>query len=288
MADIIKRDKFDSQLAKLQEFSKHVPSIPTLSKFEVSGGLFGWGNHYINGNEMNQYVSKVQDIFKEQQNVLIKTIKEFEDVYNTFKFLDSEYLSGIKSASDEAAAASHGAKEASKQAKTTAEMAIQLAIQYEEILKLNVENLKKVVDKIKLIRTEFTNKASDLEDVIIENTSNLEIAFKTINRVKSDFSDKISDLEDIIATNASDLEKVIESKTIPQDELKKLHEGIEMFKEYPSKIDELSNTLNDLSEQLSIQNSKYSKRLIISYIVGSLGVISSIVSILVSCQIIKI
>lgn len=165
MSDIIKRHNFDQALRRIEQFSNSTPSVPYIEKFATDGGLFGWGDHYINGTEMNHYVEKVQDHFSKQNSVLIRTIKEFREVYNTFNFLDKEYLQGIISAVDAANKASEGAKVASGQAK---EAAVK-ALKNEEDIRKEVEALKKVVEKIKSIRDELNTKILKLDNSIREN-----------------------------------------------------------------------------------------------------------------------
>ena len=178
MTDIIIRHNFDQALRRLERFSNSTPSVPNIEKFETDGGLFGWGDHYINGHEMNNYVEKVQEHLSKQNSVLISTIKEFREVYNTFNFLDKEYLQGIISAVDAANKASEGARAASNQAK---EAAVK-ALKNEDDIRKEVEALRKVVEKIKSIREDLNTKISKIEESVNEdrNFFNQEISKRTI------------------------------------------------------------------------------------------------------------
>ncbi|MDE5793421.1 MAG: hypothetical protein K2I08_01735, partial [Muribaculaceae bacterium] len=199
MSDIIKRHNFDQALRRIEQFSNSTPSVPYISKFETDGGLFGWGNHYINGTEMNNYVEKVQDHFSKQNSVLISTIKEFREVYNTFNFLDKEYLQGIVSAVEAANKASEGAKVASNQAK---EAAVK-ALKNEDDIRKEVEALRKIVEKIKSIREDLNTKILKLENSIkdsktffIEEISKRILSYSDLQILKSGVK-TISDLNQL-------------------------------------------------------------------------------------------
>lgn len=158
---IVKRHNFDSALRNIQRFSNEVPYIPEIKKFETDGGLFGWGDHYVNGSEMNQYVEKIQDIFRTHNDIIIRTIQEFRDVYSTFDYLDKEYLTGIVQTANAAAKASEGARVASSLAKTAsdqAKSAADKALKNEADLKKDVENLRKLVEKIRSIKEDLSSK----------------------------------------------------------------------------------------------------------------------------------
>ena len=188
MSDIIKRHNFDQALRRIEQFSNSTPSVPYISKFETDGGLFGLGDHYINGTEMNNYVEKVQDHLSKQNSVLISTIKEFREVYNTFNFLDKEYLQGIVSAVEAANKASEGAKVASNQAK---EAAVK-ALKNEDDIRKEVEALRKIVEKIKSIREDLNTKILILENSIkdsktffIEEISKRILSYSDLQILKS-------------------------------------------------------------------------------------------------------
>lgn len=173
---IIKRHNFESSMRKIQAFSNNVPCIPELDKFETDGGLFGWGDHYINGYEMNSYVEKVQDLFRSHNGIILKTIQEFREVYNTFDYLDREYIQGILQTANAAKKASEGAKAASDQAKAAAEK----ALKNEADIQRDVENLRKLVEKIKSIKEDLSSKILVLE-------SKLD---RSINELRNDINKK--------------------------------------------------------------------------------------------------
>ena len=283
--EIIKRHNFDSALRKIQNFSNRVPYIPELEKFKTDGGLFGLGDHYVNGYEMNRYVEKVQDLFRTHNDIIIKTIQEFRDVYSTFDYLDREYLTGIIQTTSAAAKASEGAKAASNQAKVAsdqAKAAAEKALKNEEDLKKDVDNLRKLVEKIRSIkedlssRIEFTNtslshKLRKIEqDLYAQLLSQDEIIvlqnqLKTINQLE----EKVSNWEHILINEVDKLTQRVETQKIIIEELTMRFEKVE------------KNTLLENSPQNAQKsvNNSYT-RLIWAYILGGLGLVCSICSLI--------
>lgn len=283
---IIKRHNFDSALKKIQAFSNQVPYIPDLEKFETDGGLFGLGDHYINGYEMNNYVEKVQNIFKTHNDIIIKTIQEFKDVYNTFDYLDREYLTGIVQNATAAAKASEGARTASNQAKFASEQAksaADKALKNEEDLKRDVENLRKLVDKIRSIKEDLSTKIETINSSLSLKIQKIEQEISTQRSLKDEINLLNSKIMAIgkLESTVSDLEKVV------IDKVDKLGKKTEIQK---NSIDELNTRLqkdekksaSDLlsTPETSSSNKKNRAELIWAYIIGGLGFFFSICSLL--------
>ena len=222
MADIIKRHNFDQALRRLEQFSNSTPSVPYIKKFETDGGLLGWGNHYINGHEMNDYVEKVQDHLSKQNSIIISTIKEFREVYNTFNFLDKEYLQGIISAVDASNKASEGARTASNQAK---EAAVK-ALKNEDDIRKEVEALKKVVEKIKTIREDLNTKISKIEKSVNEDRIILNQEVSKRTSVYSEIQTLRNGLETL-----SDMSQLSDKVEFIWEELEKSTERLSIIKE---------------------------------------------------------
>lgn len=205
---IIRRHNFESALRKIQEFADKTPDIPDLEKFKTDGWLFGWGDHYVNGKEMNNYVDKVQKLFLAHNNIIIKTIQEFKDVYSTFDFLDREYLSGILNAVAAASKASEGAKTASNQAKEASDQAKEAAartLKNEADLKKDVENLRKLVEKIRTIKEDLSAKIEDINGSfshkllkIEEDLSTHYISVEQYNQLTAQVSDNSHSKGDLV------------------------------------------------------------------------------------------
>ena len=303
---IIKRHNFDSSLRKIQEFSNQVPRIPELEKFETDGGLFGWGDHYVNGSEMNKYVEKVQDIFKTHNGIIIKTIKEFKDIYSTFDYLDREYLTGIVQSATAAAKASEGARTASNQAKVASEQAkaaADKALKNEEDLKKDVENLRKLVEKIRSIKEELSIKIENTNTSLSQKIQKVEQGVSTqfslkdehIRSIKKDLSAKIENTNTSLSQKIQKIEQDISTQLSLNDEqiqsikkdlsaqLRTLSQKIQKIEEdistQRSLIEELKSALTlQETQDLTSSDKKIRAEVIWAYIIGGMGLICSICS----------
>jgi hypothetical protein len=81
--------------SKLKDFSETIPENTQLPTVEEDGGLFGWFDHDVTGAELNSVTDKIQNIMIVQNQSIIKIIREFNTIYDTFTSLDSEYIKGI-------------------------------------------------------------------------------------------------------------------------------------------------------------------------------------------------
>ena len=237
MADIIKKHNFDNALGRIRNFANSTPSIPSIEKFKTSGGLFGWGAHKVTGDEMNRYVETVQDIFEKQNSVLISAVKEFQEVYTTFDYLDKEYLQGILGAVEAARTASNGAKLASDQAKDAAGR----ALKNEADIRKEIEALRRVVEKIKTIKEDLTGKIARLEINITQNKR--DIMAEMYNRTIS--ASEMNALKNRVAAingirHISDIEDM-------WDNLKRSNEQLNSLQGFANSLME-SNHLFDIDE----------------------------------------
>ncbi len=91
----IEKTNFDKQKNQLKEFSNQTTLNPEFETYKTNDGLFGWFDHAITGNEMNEFVKKLQKYISENNDAIKKLIKEFGEVYETFDTLDNEYIKGI-------------------------------------------------------------------------------------------------------------------------------------------------------------------------------------------------
>jgi chromosome segregation ATPase len=86
---------FNKKKNELKAFSKKLPKEAELPSVPVTGGLFGWFNYDVTGSDFNRLTESIQDKMIEQNKVLVRTIQEFNTIYDTFSALDKEYIQGI-------------------------------------------------------------------------------------------------------------------------------------------------------------------------------------------------
>lgn len=284
---VIKKHNFEKELRKIQNFADSVPSIPNLGGFETEGGLFGWGDHYINGYEMNRHTEELQNLFQSHNKVITDTIQEFREIYKTFDYLDKEYLQGIIQAVNSASAASKGAKIASDQATTAskqAKSAADLALKNEADLKKDVENLRKLVEKIKTIKEDLSSKIDQIEYSLNKKLTELreKIAFHTLSQEQKSLMTKLEKtlgktkhIEDI-----DDLWDLVEIQEKTITNLRGKCEELELLcKETQTKLEQSKSTGNNYAAAPNncLENKQ---NLIWAYVIGGAGLLVAICSLI--------
>ena len=86
---------FNNKKNELKNFSKRIPKQAELPCVPATGGLFGWFDYDVKGSDLNKLTEGIQDKMIEQNKVLVRTIQEFNTIYDTFSALDKEYIQGI-------------------------------------------------------------------------------------------------------------------------------------------------------------------------------------------------
>ena len=98
VAEVIKKHNFQKTLKRLKDFSerkKEEIEIETVATYDY--GFFFDSDHKVTGREFNSRIEDIQDIFIRLNKKNIEIVKEFNDVYKTFDYLDKEYISAILS-----------------------------------------------------------------------------------------------------------------------------------------------------------------------------------------------
>lgn len=98
VAEVIKKHNFQKTLKRLKDFSerkKEEIEIESVATYDY--GFFFDSDHKVTGREFNSRIEDIQDIFIRLNKKNIEIVKEFNDVYKTFDYLDKEYISAILS-----------------------------------------------------------------------------------------------------------------------------------------------------------------------------------------------
>lgn len=96
VAEVIKKHNFQKTLKRLKAFSerkKEEIEIESVATYDY--GLFFDSDHKVTGREFNSRIEDIQDILIRLNKKNIEIVKEFNDVYKTFDYLDKEYISAI-------------------------------------------------------------------------------------------------------------------------------------------------------------------------------------------------
>jgi len=157
----IHSQKFEVAKQNIEKFSKKSKVSYQVKTVENKGGLFGWFDHKVTGEELNENLAEINKAFTGVNKAISKTIDEFKEIYTALDALDKEYIQRIlvnlemtKRASEDALSAGNAAKSASDDALKANEK----SIKNQEDLKNQHEALKLVVEKLK-------EKAKDINDL---------------------------------------------------------------------------------------------------------------------------
>ncbi|WP_049962807.1 hypothetical protein [Ruminococcus sp. HUN007] len=91
----LSKHNFDNAKNQLKAFSQKTDLKIDFPKVDTEGGFLNLGNHRVTGYELNKVTEAVQKYLTFLNSNDISIIKEFNNVYQTFEYLDQEYLSGI-------------------------------------------------------------------------------------------------------------------------------------------------------------------------------------------------
>ncbi len=92
---MVHKVKFKNAKEKLKEFSEQAPTNMIIDKVETDK-WFGLSKRNVTGEEINKLTNQVQKKLIALNEIQNKTIKEFNEIYNTFDWLDREYLNSIE------------------------------------------------------------------------------------------------------------------------------------------------------------------------------------------------
>lgn len=99
--EIIKKHNFQKTLKRLKAFSerqKEEIEIKSVATYDFGlMGLFFDSDHKVTGREFNDRIEDIQNILIRLNKKNIEIVKEFNDIYETFDYLDKEYISAILS-----------------------------------------------------------------------------------------------------------------------------------------------------------------------------------------------
>jgi hypothetical protein len=230
---ITQKKNFNNQIHKIKEFSKKVPTSVNLPTTNTNDSLFGFFDHKVTGEEFNKLTKSIQKYLISTNGYVVKIIKEFSEIYNTFDKLDKEYLNGIIIGVKAAEVASNQARDASFKAQGNAE----------DIRKI-ISAQKITIDKLVEFKEQF-EKIESLHD--FEKNWNYIQNFKNqIQSIQDEFYEKTNRISKQIS--------VQEQKIIKQEEV-----IFELFEEIPSS--DLQKEIKEASQAQAKQNHKFNNEI---------------------------
>jgi DNA repair exonuclease SbcCD ATPase subunit len=220
---------FNKKKNELKAFSKKLPKEAELPSVPVTGGLFGWFNYDVTGSDLNRLTESIQDKMIEQNKVLVRTIQEFNTIYDTFSALDKEYIQAILVSLK------------------AAEEANQKAIKGIEGVEVNQIEIKQMINQQKQVIQVLQSFKEKIER--IEHLTDVDTIFaiySTMQEHVTAIEAKIEAQELRMADLTDETKTLLSSQTVFQENLNHLKE-------------DQSKQIHTVKQQVSIQNKSISK-----------------------------
>ena len=232
MNELLKeKTKFENQKNKLRKFSNNIPSSVNLPNSKTESGLFGWFNHKVTGDQFNNLTNKIQTYLKATNSQVIKIIREFHEVYNTFETLDKEYLNKIiasvkaveivsnqaKTASNKANNNSNDIKKIIEVQKITIDKLVQFKDKFESVHQIDDKwnYIKKLKEQINSIQENLIlNKRQTDEQITLQEQNTIkqkEVIIELLDNISSNISTKINSISQTQTEQNQNLNREIKS-----------------------------------------------------------------------------
>ena len=91
---------FNKKMEKLKKFSENLPKETSFPRFRTSVGFFERivsmsSSYSVTGSDLNSLTGVIEKKLIDQNEVIVRTIQEFNTIYETFSALDEGYINGI-------------------------------------------------------------------------------------------------------------------------------------------------------------------------------------------------
>lgn len=245
--EIIKPHSFENAKKHIKAFSNRTSPDLGLDKVSTSGGLFGWFDHNVTGEELNKVTGQIQDYLIKFNGLHSDFINEFGQVYKALESLDKEYIPAILSAVK-------GAERASEQAKKAQEDIKKIIDGQKKTIKI-LEDHKAKLDKLKHLTNidEIWNTSRTLKkdmdsfkgksDELKKQLGNLEGSIKALQK----FADEILDYEHL--ENVDEMwEKIVSFEDELSEKYAKIEDLISTTESNAHTLEEISNSISFLNE----------------------------------------
>lgn len=245
--EIIKPHTFEDAQKNIKEFLDRTSPDLGIDKVSTSGGLFGWFDHNVTGEELNKVTGQIQDYLIKFNGLHSDFIKEFGQVYKALESLDKEYIPAILSAVK-------GAERASEQAKKAQEDIKKIIDGQKKTIKI-LEDHKAKLDKLKYLTNidEIWNTSRTLKEdmVSVKGKSNelkkqlgdLEGSIKALQK----FANEILDYEHL--ENVDEMwEKIVSFEDELSEKSAKIEDLISTTESNTHMLEKISNSISFINE----------------------------------------
>ncbi|WP_140384196.1 hypothetical protein [Bacillus mobilis] len=220
---------FNEKKNKLKAFSENLPEEADLPSVPISGGLFGWFNYDVTGSDLNKLTTNIQEKMTKQNEVIRRTIKEFDTIYNTFSALDKEYIQGILVS-----------LKAAEEANSKALKGIAGVQENQNEIKQIINQQKQVIQVLKNFK-EKIEKIEHLADV-----DKIFVVFSTMQSNVKAIEENIEAQELRVADLTNEMKELLSLQSVFQANLNHLQEN--QIKQFQTMKQQVSNQNESISE----------------------------------------
>lgn len=211
---------FNKKINDLKAFSEDLPKEAELPSVPVTGGLFGWFNYDVTGSDLNRLTESIQDKMIDQNKVLVRTIQEFNTIYETFSALDKEYIQGILLSLKAAEEANEKALKGIKGVEVNQTEITQMINQQKHVIQV-LQNFKEKIDRIEHLTdvdTIFATYSTMQEHVTAieakieaqdQAVADLTDETKSLLSSQSDFQDHLNQLKETQVTQFQTVQQLV-------------------------------------------------------------------------------
>jgi hypothetical protein len=228
---------FNEKKNELKAFSEKLPKEAELPSVPISGGLFGLFNYDVTGSDLNRLTESIQDKMIEQNNVLVRTIQEFNTIYDTFSALDKEYIQGILIS-----------LKAAEEANSKALKGIEGVQENQDEIEQIINQQKKVIQVLK----NFKEKIEKIEH--IADVDEIFAVYSTIQGNVKAIEAQIEAQELRVADLTDEMKALLTSQSVFQDNLNHLKENqVEQFQTVKQLVSNQNESISKI-EAISKEN----------------------------------
>ncbi|MFC0525897.1 hypothetical protein ACFFGV_20170 [Pontibacillus salicampi] len=253
---------FNEKKLELKAFSEKLPAEAELPSVPLSGGVFGWFNYDVTGSDLNRLTESIQDKLIEQNKALVRTIQEFNTIYDTFSALDKEYIQGILISLKAAEEANSKALRGIKGVEENQDQIKQMINQQKQVIQV-LKNFKDKIERIEHI--EDVDEIFDIYSTIPGYFKAIEAKIEAQDLTVADLTDEINELISSHSVFQDNLDYFKENQVEQFETMKQL---VSHQDDGLSKIEAISKenktNIETLNKEVAIYGEEYSdlKRLI--------------------------
>lgn len=245
----LEKRNFNNALQHISAFSKQSKKEIEISKVATSGSFWRFTNHNVTGSELNEVTSEIQQHMISFNDMQMKFVREFQQIYTALDAIDKDFIDAINSNIKSVELVSGQALKAGENAMT----AIGKAQKAQDQVRQTVETQKKIVD----VLVEFKKRIDNYEHL-----EHIDEIWKDVNVFKV-VVDRIEEEVDACNKQADNNKRLIESarediSTMVDAMVQKVADELALLKE---KQDTAESRMANIQNAVDSLNQNFIKQL---------------------------